>query len=429
MNLNIPARLALVLALLSVMSRAHAADNWPHWRGPQSNGVGAEGNYPVKFSADEGVAWKVDLPGLGMSTPAAWDDHIFVTCGIDGKDGVIAYDFAGNELWRKEFGAERPGKSPNASGSNPSPATDGEYLVVYYKSGTLASLDFAGKVLWKINLQEKYGADTLWWDLATSPVLAGERVIIAVMQDGDSYLAAFNVATGEEIWKQKRQYERPKESDQSYTTPQLAKIDGREVIITWGADHLTTHDIATGELVAQYSGFNPNDQGMWRVIASQAVGDDVAVIPFGRGKLLSAVQLKGQGDFASKFLWEKHDLGADVPTPVIEGGKVYLLGDAGQLACLDLRSGEELWKDSLPRNRNKYYASPVLAGGNLFCVREDGVVFVVAVGDGFKLLSENKMGEKIIATPVPVRNGLLIRGEQHLFRIGGEAGDGGQPAG
>jgi outer membrane protein assembly factor BamB len=429
MNLNIPARLALVLALVSVMPRARAVDNWPQWRGPQSSGIAAEGSYPVKFSADEGVAWKVDLPGLGMSTPAAWDDHIFVTCGIDGKDGVIAYDFAGNELWRKEFGAERPGKNRNASGSNPSPATDGEHVVVYYKSGTLACLDFAGKVLWKINLQEKYGKDTLWWDLATSPVIAGDRVIIAVMQDGDSYLAAFNVTTGDEVWKQKRQYERPKESDQSYTTPQLARQDSRDVIVTWGADYVTTHDVTTGELVSEFGGFNPRDEINWRVIASQAIDDSVVVVPFGRGKFLSAVALQEPGKFDAKFLWEKENLGADVPTPIIHGGKVYLLGDSGRLTCLDLHSGNELWADDLPRNRAKYYASPVLAGGNLYCVREDGVAFVVGVSDGFKLLSENKMGEKIIATPVPVRNGLLIRGEQHLFRIGGESGAGGQPAG
>lgn len=421
--------LGLVLVAAACCNLAHAADNWPQWRGPQANGVAAEGEYPVKFSADEGIAWKIALPGLGMSTPVAWGDRIFVTCGIDGNDGVVAYDFAGKEIWRKEFGAERPGKNRNASGSNPSPVTDGEHVVVYYKSGTLAGLDFAGKVLWNINLQEKYGADTLWWDLATSPVLAGDRVIVAVMQDGDSYLAAFHVATGEEIWKQKRQYERPKESDQSYTTPQIAKVDGREVVVTWGADHLTTHDVATGELVSQYGGFNPDDQGMWRVIASQAIGDDVAVVPFGRGNQLGAVQLAGKGDFASKFLWEKRGLGADVPTPVIDEGKVYLLGDAGELACLDLHSGEELWSDRLPKNRGKYYASPVLAGGNLYCTREDGVVFVVDVGDGFKLLAENAMGEKIIATPVPVRKGFLIRGEQHLFRIGGEAAEGGQPAG
>ncbi len=425
----IPSQIALSLFVTCLASQLLAADNWPQWRGPQSNGVAADGDYPVTFSAEEGVAWKVELPGLGMSTPAVWDDRIFVTCGIAGQDSVVAYDFGGQELWRKQLGPERPGKNNHASGSNPSPVTDGEHVIAYFKSGTLACFDLAGEELWKINLQEKYGQDTLWWDLATSPVLAGDRVIVAVMQDGDSYLAALNVATGDEIWKQQRQYERPRESDQSYTTPQLANVDGREVIVTWGADHLTTHDVATGELVSQYSGFNPDDQAMWRVIASQAIGDDVVVIPYGRGGLLSAIQLQGPGEFASKFLWEKRDLGSDVPTPVIDGEKVYLLGDGGQITCLELRSGDEMWKGALPRNRNKYYASPVLAGGKLYCAREDGVIFVVSVAEGFKQLSENDMGEKIIATPVPVRNGLLIRGEQHLFRIGGDGANGGQPAG
>ena len=91
----------------------------------------------------------------------------------------------------------------------------------YFKSGTLACLDFDGNELWQMNLQDKYGKDTLWWDLGTSPVLAGDRVVIAVMQAGDSYLVALDLATGEEAWKQKRQYERPEESDQRYTTPQL----------------------------------------------------------------------------------------------------------------------------------------------------------------------------------------------------------------
>ena len=120
-------------------------------------------------------------------------------------------------------------------------------------------------------------------------------------------------------------------------------------------------------------------------------------------------------------------MGADVPTPVVADGKVYLLSDgrrnSGRITCRDLKTGDELWSAELPRNRNKYYASPVLAGDKLYCAREDGTVFVGRVtDDGFELLAENEMGETIIATPVPIRGGLLIRGEEHLFWV--EAGDG-----
>jgi len=183
-----------------------AAENWPQWRGPLGTGVAAVGDYPAKFSSTAGVAWKADLPGRGSSTPAVWDDRVFVTCGIDGQDGLVCYDMQGQELWRKQLGPERAGKHRNASGSNPSPVTDGKHVVVYFKSGTLACFDLDGNETWKVNLQERFGKDTLWWDLGTSPVLAEGRVVVAVVQEGDSYLAAFDLDSGEMAWRETRKY-------------------------------------------------------------------------------------------------------------------------------------------------------------------------------------------------------------------------------
>jgi len=86
--------------------------------------------------------------------------------------------------------------------------------------------------------------------------------------------------------------------------------------------------------------------------------------------------------------------------------------------CLDLATGDELSSDSLPRNRNKYFSSPVIGGDKLYAAREDGMIFVGRItDDGFELLAENDMGEPTIAAPVPIRGGLLIRGREHLFRI------------
>jgi outer membrane protein assembly factor BamB len=399
-----------------------AADNWPQWRGPNAEGVAVRGDYPVKFSAGEGVTWKIKLPGPGSSSPTVWGDAIFVTCMINGADGIVCYGFDGDERWNKTFGKGREGKHKNGTGSNPSPATDGKHVIAYYKSGRVVGLDMAGEELWQVNLQEKYGKDTLWWDLGTSPIIHGNNAIIAVMDHGRGYLVWLDLDSGKEVLKQNRTYERPEESDQAYTTPQLARINGRDVIVTFGADHLTGHDAKTGKLLWDSAGFNPKDEINWRVIASQAIGDGVAVVPYGRGKFLAGVKLGGEGDVTeANRLWEKYggDVGSDVPTPVVADGKVYVLGDRGKVVCRDLKTGNELWSGDLPRSNDKFYASPVLAGDKLYCTREDGVVFVVGVGDGFKLLSENNMGERIIATPAPVRNGLLIRGETHLFRIGG----------
>jgi outer membrane protein assembly factor BamB len=398
-----------------------SADNWPQWRGPEATGVAAAGDYPIEFSGDKNVAWKVDLPGPGTSTPAVWNDHVFLTCEIEGQDAVLCLGMDGDERWRRELGPGRAGKHRNGTGSNPSPVTDGQHVVAYFKSGTVACLDFDGNEVWKVNLQQRYGEDTLWWDLGTSPVLTDDRVIIAVMQAGDSYLVALDLADGEAIWKTPRTYETSEESDQAYTTPRVVRQGSKDVIVTWGADHLTGHDAATGKLLWECGGFNPENEGMWRVIASAAVGDRVAVVPYGRGNFLAGVRLGGEGDVTdSHRVWEKQDrgIGTDVPTPIIQDGKVLVLTDAGQIVCRDVDTGDEIWSAELPRNRNKFYASPVLAGDLLYCVREDGTVFVGRVTrDGFELLEENSMGERIFATPVLVDDGLLLRGEQHLFRI------------
>jgi outer membrane protein assembly factor BamB len=420
--MRLPTTAAFALVLLTHFLEANAAENWPQWRGPGGAGVGADGDYPVKFSGSEGAAWKVALPGKGSSTPAVWGDRIFVTCAIDGQDGVVCYDMQGKELWRKQLGKERPGKHRNGSGSNPSPVTDGQNVVVYYKSGTLANFTPEGKALWKLNVQDRFGEDTLWWDLGTSPVIVDKHAILAVVQGGEAYLAAFNLDSGDTAWITPRQYEVPEECDNSYSTPQVANVGGKNVIVTWGADHLTGHDADSGKLLWECGGFNPQNQINWRTIASPTVSNGVAVVPYGRGTFLAGVRIDGGGDITkSARLWENTERGqsTDVPSPVIDGDRVYVLNDTGKISCLDLHTGKARWSADLPRNRAKFYASPVLAGDKLYCVREDGAMFVGQVTDGgFKQLAENDIGEHVIATPVPIRGGLLVRGEENLYMFG-----------
>jgi outer membrane protein assembly factor BamB len=398
------------------------ADDWPQWRGPQGTSVAPVGNFPTQFSPTEKVIWKAKLPGVGSSTPIISGEHIFVTCGIEGQDSVVAYDWKGEVVWQKSLGAERAGKHKNGSGSNPSPITDGKNLIVYFKSGTVASLTHGGELNWKTNLQEKFGEDTLWWDLGTSPVFAGGNIVIAVMQEGESYVVALKPGDGSVAWKVDRTYPVQKETGQSYTTPYLTNIDGQETLVIWGADRLTGHDPKDGKTLWTCGGFNPEDKAMWRVIASPGFSDGIAVVPYGRTKFTAAVKLGGKGDItASARLWERADLGADCPTPVASGGKVYVLSDRGQINCIDLKTGKDIWVDAIPRASANYYSSPILAGDLLYCAREDGAVAVVKVSDsGMEVLSINDMGELIAAAPVPVRDRLLIRGAQHLYCLGAQ---------
>ncbi len=412
----------IIISFVLAVNLSVVAGNWPQWRGPDGTSFAKAGDYPEKFSNTQNVLWKVKLPGKGSSTPVIWEDKIFVTSGNDGQDGIEAYNWAGKLLWGKTLGEERPGKHKNGSGSNPSPITDGKNLFVYYKSGTVASLTLDGKVNWKINLQEKYGEDTLWWDLGTSPVFAGDNIVIAVMQEGDSYVIALNQSDGSVAWKVDRTYKVQKETGQSYTTPYVTEIDGKKTIVIWGADRLTGHAPENGKILWTCEGFNPEDKPMWRVIASPAFTEGIAVIPFGRTKFCAGVQLGGSGDVTKTArLWERKDLGADCPTPVAHGGKAYILSDRGQINCIDSKTGKDLWKGAIPRASSKYYSSPILAGDLLYCAREDGVVAVVRVSDsGMEVLAQNEMGERVAAAPVPINNKLLIRGVEHLFCLEGK---------
>jgi outer membrane protein assembly factor BamB len=405
---------ALTLILFAIPA---SADEWPQWRGPDGLSIAEPADYPTTFSSEKNVEWKIELPGVGSSTPIVWKDQIFVTCGNGGEDCVLSFGWDGKLIWAKDLGPERPGKHKNGSGSNPSPITDGENLIVYYKSGTVASLTLDGKLNWKTNLQEKYGEDTLWWDLGTSPVFAEGNIVIAVMQEGESYVVALDPENGSEVWKVDRTFPVQKETGQSYTTPYVTEIDGKNTIVIWGADRLTGHDPKDGSTIWTCEGFNPEDKAMWRVIASPAFTNDIAVIPFGRTKFSAGVRMGGSGNITeSARLWERDDVGADCPTPVGRDGKVYLLTDRGKIHCMDAETGKDLWVGEIPRAAAKYYSSPILAGNLLYCAREDGVLTTVEVGEeGMKVLSQNDMGERLAAAPVPVNGKLLVRGVEHLY--------------
>ena len=416
-----PRLVAVPLLLASFLPHAQAAD-WPQWRGPQGNGVAPSGKYPTKFGEKENVLWKYDLPGKGTSTPAIAGDRLFMTSPIEGKDGVVCLNLKGKELWRKTLGPEGKGQREhrNGSTSNPSPVGDGTHIFAYFQSGRLASFTHAGEKQWEINLQEKYGKDTLWWPLGSSPVLTEKYVVVAVLHAGNSYLVACDKKTGNITWKSDRNYKTQTETDQAYTTPQLIDQDGRQVLVTWGADHLTAHDANSGKPVWSCGGFNPNDKAMWRVIASPALSDGIAAVPYGRTKFLAGVKLGGKGDItATHRLWERNGIGADCPSPVADKGRLYLLTDRGMIHCLDLKTGKDIWKEKLPRSSKSFFSSPVLAGDLLYCGREDGTLFCGKIGpEGFKLLHSATFEGGIVATPIPLDDKLYLRTTKSLYCFG-----------
>ncbi len=435
------------LALLCLLSAASLAAaqlqaNWPRWRGPHDNGSTEAGDFPTKWEVEK-VLWKAPLPGKGCSTPIVWDQRIYLTSPADGLDAVLAFDWSGKLFWQTTFGRENPGSHRNGSGSNASPATDGKAVLVYFKSGTLAEVEFDGKVRWQTNLVQGFGPDTLYWDHGASPVLTEKYVVMTRMHHGESWLAAFDKATGELRWKASRNYQTPSEDDNGYSTPLVIRQEGREALLAWGAEHVTLHDAAEGKLLWTCGGFNPELKQNWPTVSSLVVVGDVAVVPFGRadrgqprlhgiklGALVDAASgspsasATGRGEHpgsanvpAGERIWKREDTGAFVPTPAVYEGRVFILRDRGEVECLDPATGKTVWSGTFPKASANFYASPLIAKGKLYAAREDGVVFVANVDGKFELLAENKMGERVIASPVAVSHRLFIRAEQHLFCV------------
>ena len=418
---------ALFVAALAPLSPA-GAENWPNWRGPALDGVAAGTGFATSWSPEAHVAWKVTLPGLGASTPAVWGDAIVLTCAIDGNDAAICFDRAGKERWRRSLGPEKAGKHAKATGCNPSPVTDGKHVWVYFKSGELAALDLAtGAVAWRENLQERFGEDTLWWDLGTSPVLTRDAVVVAVMQTGPSYLAAFGRTDGKLLWKHDRNLDAPEEAAQSYSTPLVVKGEERfgepaEVMFVLGADHVTAHDATDGRELWRVGGLNPGGEKYFRSIASPVVAGDLVIAPYARGSTLTAVKRGGQGDVTTSHVaWARKDLGADVPTPAFQDGKLVVCTDQGKVACLDAPTGKTMWEVELPKNRHAYSASPVLLEGKILVTREDGQSALLAgPADGtgrFEVVGEGSVGEMTVATPVCVDGRIFLRTHNSLWCI------------
>ncbi|MEO1997594.1 MAG: PQQ-binding-like beta-propeller repeat protein [Planctomycetaceae bacterium] len=409
---------------LALSTTAVCGGNWPDWRGPGRNSVITGSGYPQSWSEKSNVLWKTPLPGWGTSSPAIWGEQIYVTYEDKGSNGLVCLGRDGKERWKLVIGKSSEGRNRKASGANPSPVTDGQHVYVYFKSGDLACVGTDGELDWKINLQARYGADRLNWDLGTSPVLTDHGVLVAVMHAGPSYVVSLDKRTGQELWKQDRDLGAPAESRDSYSTPCVIQSGEHEIAVVLGADHVTAYRADNGSELWRVGGLNPDDRRNFRSIASPVVSDRTVIAPYARGGTLTSIQLGGQGDVTGSHVdWTLTGASADVPTPVAFEGRVYLCGDRGDVTCVEIKSGKLLWTERLPRNRYPYSSSPLIVAGHLYLTREDGTTFVLALGDKPKLVSTNILRENTYATPAFADGRLFMRTSTFLFCIGDKANE------
>jgi outer membrane protein assembly factor BamB len=411
------------LIVICLLSGSAVAGNWPQWRGIGFDGVSEETGLPVEWSATKNVAWRLPLPGPAGATPVVWDDHIFLT-SIDGQDLVlIAADRKGTQLWSKAVSTgNRNIRGDEGNFASPSPCTDGEHVWAMMGTGVLACYDFDGEEIWKTDLPERYGRIDIQFGFASTPVLDGGRLYLQIIQSGGSKVVALDKRTGHEIWKQSRPTDARDESEQSYASPIIYRDGGREMLLSHGGDYIVAHRLTDGAEIWRCGGLNPKGRynNTLRFIASPVAAADLIVVPSAKNGPVLGLRPNGQGDItnvAATHWWTHPQNTPDVPSPLIQGGLVYLCRENGNLIVLDAKTGEEYYEHRTHSDR--YRASPLYADGKIYLTSRDGTITVVKAGKEFEVLATNTMGENITASPVIANGTLYLRTFDALYAIRG----------
>ncbi len=398
-------------------------ENWHQWRGPNNDGISQETNVPIKWSQTENIKWRLPLPGEGASTPAVWDDKIFLTCADQDDLVLMCISTDGEEQWKQVIAqgnsTKRRGEVNNAA---PSPTTDGKYVWAFLGSGDLACYDINGKPVWKTNLEERYGNFSLYFIMSTSPLLYKDRLYIQLIHSNAWLVLALDKMTGNEVWKHERESDARRESEQAYTSPIIYRDSKHEFLVVHGADYVTAHNLKDGSEIWRCGGINSHESynSAFRLVATPVATDGLIVVPSAKNGPVLGINPSGTGVITdTEFqLWKLQRGTPDVPSPLIHDNLVYLCRENGVLICLDANTGEKLYEKRTHDRRHR--SSPVYANGNIYITARDGVVNVIKAGREFEIVATNTIGETIAASPVIANGTLYLRSYDALYAISNE---------
>jgi outer membrane protein assembly factor BamB len=429
-------RLGMLVVLLTIDVRAQ---DWPSFRGPHASGVAATATPPVTWNtaASTNVAWQLSIPGLGHSSPIVWGNRIFLTtavsdaaaaqlltlgdsdrAGIDpAKDTVphrwqvLAIDRdSGKVVWTRTVheGVPRVKRHVKGSHASATPATDGRVLVAMLGSEGLFAFDINGTELWRKDLgplavgladEPEYE-----WGPASSPVIAGDMVLVQNDRYKDSFLIAFDLRTGKERWRSRRE-ERP-----SWATPLLHVHEGTTTVVAVSPFFARGHDLTTGRELWRVA----DPDGQVKVSTPVAAGA-LAIITGGwpaAARPIVAIRVRD-----GSTVW-RHDRGSPyTTTPIVYDGLLYIVTDNGILSAYQVADGTRVYQQRLPPVAGSFSASPVAAAGRLYFAGEDGQVIVIRAGRTFEVLAVNDMNDVVMATPALSGELMLVRTKSRLYAL------------
>ena len=463
--------LPLVLMLTAELAPAAAAPAdtvWPQFRGARGRGVSGINNLPTTWSTTKNVAWRIDVPGRGWSSPIVWGDQVIVTStvspgafkqpstGIYGNDYVaelerqglseaeilarlrardiestaeagelqymvFSFDVAtGKKRWQQQAhrGAPFGGRHRKNTYASETPATDGERIYALFGNVGLFAYSMDGRLLWtyRIDPSPRY----LDFGTAASPVVHDGRVYILDDNEATSYIAALDAKSGAVVWKTAR------------TDGGGLPLSGWSTPYVW-VNAMRTEIVAIGRSTA--ISYDRDGKELWRLGGltqanpTPTEGDGMLYVGTGSqgeaNRPLFAIKPGASGDISLKdgatsnafVAWYQPRASAYTSSPLVFGGRVYAVNDNGVMAVFDAKSGREIYKARVGGVGNTFSASPWAYAGKVFCLSEEGDTFVLNPGDRYDEIAKNSLGEMALATPAVTRDGLFVRTATSLYRI------------
>jgi hypothetical protein len=420
---------------------------WPAFRGANADGT-ADGQGAVSdwdVATGRNIRWKTPIPGLATSSPIIWGNRVVVVSAASDADKtfrtglygdvnpvddnsphswrVHALDLhSGKELWNREVfnGPSRTKRHTKSTQANATPVTDGQHIVAVFGAiGVMVCYDMNGTLLWKTDL----GAiDSGWfldpsyqWGHASSPVIYKSTVIVQADQSKGSFLAAFSLANGREVWRTPRADE-----VSTWGTPTLLSGSKGDELVTNGTK-IRAYDPATGKLLWTLA---PNSE---IAIGSPVVQRDVVYVTGGYPPIrpVYAVRAGARGDISlpagrsssDAILWSHDRDGTYISTPIVYRDQLYTLNNNGILTAYDSESGKVVFRSRVAGGI-AFSASPVAADGKLYMASEDGDIVVLEAGRQYVEVAKNAMGEVVMATPAISDGIVVIRTLNHVWGIG-----------
>jgi outer membrane protein assembly factor BamB len=420
---------------------------WPSYRGFMLSGVLDNTGAPESFDINTGknIKWKTEIPGLGLSSPVIWDNDLFITTSISETDKsgfkpgiygnvepvndtsvhewkVICLDKnTGKIKWNRTAckGIPAMKRHPKSTHANCSVATDGKYVVAFFGSEGLYCYDISGNLVWKKNFGVLKSVFFIMknaeWEFASSPVIYKGVLLIQCDVLENSFVAAFNIATGKELWKTIRN------DYPGWCTPNVYTNGDETCVVLNGFNHIGGYDIKTGKEVWKMSG------GGDIPIPSPVIGKDLIYLnsAHGNNSPIIAVQTNAEGDITLKkgettnnfVKWSLPRGGSYMQTLLLYHDRLYNVGWNGTINCFDPLTGKEIYTAKLGASKS-FIASPVASDGKIYIVDEEGTVYIIKDGDTFSQLAEIPLNDICLTAPALTDGMIFFRTQKWLIAAG-----------